>query len=340
MSRRSLALSAALVLGAGLLGGIVGSSVDDDGGGGASGPSAILTVPVDGLDAGKADDRSVEVPRVAVEQAAPKLERDLQSAPPGTPQDQLDAARRSADLVARTQSPLPVAGASAGFDGCRTSFVNNQSSRGGARPQWQVLHYTVSPNRPGWSDVDAVVALFNRSSSQASSNFVIDSEGHCAYIVPIEAKAWTQAGANRLSVSYEIIATGREHVYLAAPGLARLRSVVHAVARRTGIPLRRGSTRSCALGAPGIVQHKDFGICGGGHVDVAPFSASAIISQLVAGGPERTVTRQNVRTCQKINAWRRAGRPGGGAWRTNTLTRIANLKKRGVVCTTRGARRA
>lgn len=299
----------------------------------------VVTVPVDGLDAGKADDRSIKVPAAAIVQAAPKLESDLQAAPPGTSPVELAAAKRSADRVARTQPALSTAGASAGFAGCRTSFVNNQSSRGGARPQWQVLHYTVSPNRPGWSDVDAVVALFNRSSSQASSNFIIDSEGHCAYIVPIEAKAWTQAGANRLSVSYEIIATGREKTYLAAAGMAKLESVVHAVAKRTGIPLRHGDTNNCALGRAGLVQHKDFGICGGGHVDVAPFNATAIIAALTAGSSAKAVTRANRLTCAKINAWRRAGRPADGRWRSNSLTRIANLKKQGVVCTSKGASR-
>jgi N-acetyl-anhydromuramyl-L-alanine amidase AmpD len=114
---------------------------------------------------------------------------------------------------------LPTAGASAGFQGCATRFVRNQSGRGGIRPQWQVWHYTVSHNVPGWADVNSVVALFDRASSQASSNFVIDAEGHCAYIVPIEAKAWTQAAGNPFSISYEIVDYGNEPAYMGVGGV-------------------------------------------------------------------------------------------------------------------------
>lgn len=247
-------------------------------------PSATLTVPVDGLDAGKAPDRSVEVPKSVVTSVAPKLEDELRNETPvAAPLALLDNAKAAADKIAQTKPALSVAGATGGFDGCRTSFVQNQSSRRGVRPNMQTLHYTVSPNRPGWSDVDAVVALFNRTSSQASSHFIIDSEGHCAYIVPIEAKAWTQAAGNPFSVSYEIIATGREAVYLAPAGMAKLRKVTREVAKRTGIPMRRGSVSGCAPSTTGIVQHKDWGICGGGHVDVQPFSIDAIVKAVVAG---------------------------------------------------------
>lgn len=297
-------------------------------------PDATLTVPVDGLDAGSAPDRKVEVPRTLVNEIAPKVEDQLNAPPAATPNSQLQGAQDAAHAIRRSQAPLPTAGASAGFKGCRTSFVRNQSSRRGVRPQWQVLHLTVSPNRPGWSDVDAIVALFNRSSSQASSNFVIDAEGHCAYIVPIEAKPWTQAAANPFSVSYEIVNTGGEARYLGLAGMAKLKSVVHEVARRTGIPLRRGSTNNCAPGRSGLVQHRDFGICGGGHVDILKFNADVIIAQLVAGGA-RPVSAADVATCRKLNAWRSAGRPAG-PWESNSVRRKAALTKRRVTCSTHG----
>lgn len=293
-----------------------------------------LTVKVDGLDAGSAPDRTVKVPTAVVQQVAPTAEDQLRQPPAATPDGQLEDAQKAADEIRRTQEPLPTAGATAGFAGCRTSFVRNQSSRRGVRPQWQVLHYTVSPNRAGWSDVNAIVALFNRTSAQASSNFVIDSEGHCAYIVPIEAKAWTQGASNSFSVSYEIIATGRERTYLAPAGLAKLHSVSREVARRTSIPLRRGSASACAPGRSGFVQHADFGICGGGHSDVKPFNANAIIATLTAGG--KPVTATDRETCQKLNAWRKAGRPGGGAWERNSVRRKAALTKRHVRCTASG----
>lgn len=292
-----------------------------------------LTVKVDGLDAGNAPDRTVKVPTAVVQQVAPTAEDQLREPPAATPNGQLKDAEKAADVIRRTQEPLPTAGATAGFAGCRTSFVRNQSSRRGVRPQWQVLHYTVSPNRAGWSDVNAIVALFNRPSSQASSHFVIDSEGHCAYIVPIEAKSWTEAAGNPLGVSYEVIATGKERVYLAPAGMAKLRSVSHEVARRTGIPLRHGRVSGCALGRSGFVQHADFGICGGGHQDVNPFRAKAIIATLSSGG--RPVTAVDRATCRKLNAWRNKGRPAGKG-EANAVRRKAALTKRHVRCTSRG----
>jgi N-acetylmuramoyl-L-alanine amidase-like protein len=292
-------------------------------------PDPTVTVPVDGLDPGRAPDRTVQVPRKIVQDVAPTVEDQLRTPPPATPQGTLQDAQKAADENRRTTTPLPTAGATAGFQGCRTSFVRNQSSRRGVRPVWQVLHYTVSPNRPGWSDVNAVVALFDRTSSQASSNFVIDGEGHCAYIVPVEAKAWTQAAGNPFSVSYEIIATGKERTYLAPAGLAKLRAVSHEVARRTGIPLRRGSNNGCSPGRSGFLQHADFGLCGGGHVDVKPFNANAIIATLVTGS--KPVTSVDRATCRKLNWWRKAGRPTGQAER-NAVRRKAALSKRGVRC--------
>lgn len=308
--------------------------------GGEEHPSAaVVTVPVDGLDAGKAPDRTVVVPKATVAITAPRLESDLQAPPPGTPQATLQAVKRAEQQNVQTTTALPTAGATAGFAGCRTSFVRNQSSRRGVRPTLQVDHYTVSPNVKGWADVNAVVALFDRSSSQASSHFVIDAEGNCAYIVPIEAKSWTEAGGNSFSVGYEIIATGREKVYLPPAGLRKLAAVQKEVARRIGIPMRQGAVSSCSPTRSGIVQHKDFGICGGGHVDISPFSISSVVQATIALAGGKPVTAANRVTCAKINAWRRAGRPAGGQWRVNSLQRIANLKRRGVECTTKGARR-
>jgi hypothetical protein len=264
-------------------------------------PPATVTVPVDGLDPGIAPDKTLTVPAPAVEQAKDALSGDV---PASLPLDSDDADHTdqrdetppeasvsdlddNADELAenrRTTQALPTAGASAGFAGCRTQFVGNQSSRRGVRPTVQVLHYTVSPNRHGWSDVDGITAFFARSSSQASSHFVIDAEGNCAYIVPIEAKAWTQAGGNPWSVSYEIIATGKESDYLAPAGYAKLRSVIAQVATRTGIPLRAGAITGCAPARSGIVQHAHGGTCWGGHHDIGPFAFATVLARVTAGG--------------------------------------------------------
>ncbi len=293
--------------------------------------AGTLVVPVDGLDPGTTPDHVIQVPRATVDATAPLLEdTDTRTEhPAGVSPEDLERARRAAR--AQNLPPLATAGATAGFQGCRTSFVRNQSSRRGVRPTEQTLHYTVSPNTPGWRDVDAVNALFDRTSSQASSNFIIDAEGHCAYIVPIEAKAWTQAAGNPYSVSYEIIATGREARYLAPAGLARLRSVIREVSRRTSIPMRRGHVNACTPTRSGIIQHKDWGLCGGGHVDITPFQIDDIVRQLVAGGSKPVTARDRV-TCRKLTAWRRAGRPTGGTWERRSVHRKRALARRGATC--------
>jgi hypothetical protein len=254
-------------------------------------PSATLTVPVDGLDPGQADDHLVVVPKAAVDQAAPRLEDDLHTPPPAVPTQQLQAVKQAEAKARATLPALPTAGATAGFAGCRTSFVNNQSSRHGVRPTQMWDHYTVSPNRPGWSDIDAVVALFNRNASQASSNFVLDSEGNCAYIVPIEAKAWTQAAANSFAVSFEIIATGREKHYLEPAGMRKLAAVQKEVSHRTGIPMRRGAVHNCVPTRSGIVEHRDGGLCAGGHVDISPFPVATVIADTIRLAGARPCSR-------------------------------------------------
>ncbi len=293
---------------------------------------ATVTVPVDGLDAGKAPDRTITAPKAAVTAAARGVHDDLaDETPGGASAEQLRGAARAAEKNRAATTALPTAGATAGFPGCRTAFVGNQSSRRGIRPTQQTMHYTVSGNRPGWSDVNAIVALFNNPNFRASSHFVIDAEGHCAYIVPIEASAWTQAAGNPHSISYEIIATGRETRYLEPAGLARLRQVTREVSRRTGIPMRRGLVRDCRPVRSGFVEHRDWGTCGGGHVDITPFRIDQVVAELV---PAPTTSVDRV-TCRKLNWWRQSGRPHGLPERRAIRRRDA-LRSRRVTCTASG----
>jgi N-acetylmuramoyl-L-alanine amidase len=281
-ANRAVALGALVAL---LAGGTFVVVIDTDG---PDGPASPITVTVNAVPGDGQPATTVIVPQEAVQQARPSVERSLQTPPAATPKTQLDAAGEQAADLRTTEKPLSTAGASQGFPGCVTRFVVNQSSRHGMRPQVQVLHYTVSANRPGWSDVNAIVALFNAPSFQASSNFVIDGEGNCAYIVPIEAKAWTQAAGNPFSVSYEVIDMGSEGVYMAPAGLAKLRLVMREVAKRTGIPLRRGAISGCTVTRTGIVQHADFGLCGGGHHDIDPFAVQPIVDYVAK--PDRLPT--------------------------------------------------
>lgn len=252
---------------------------------------ATVTVNVDTLDRSPDKDKTITVPQTAVAQAADGLaELGDASGPPANdetptnvPELLLEDNTQQQQQNRRETDALPTAGASGGVPGCTTSFVRNQSSRRGVRPTVQVLHYTVSPNRPGRSDVNSIIAFFNRSSSQASSHFIIDAEGNCAYIVPIEAKAWTQAGGNPWAISYEIIATGKEPVFLGTAGYTKLRSVMRWVSQRTGIPMRRGTITGCAPTTSGIVQHTQGGTCWGGHVDIGPFDFNTVLKTVTAG---------------------------------------------------------
>lgn len=169
--------------------------------------------------------------------------------------------------------------------GCETRAVGNFSSRNGLRPGIIVLHYTVSPNRPGVSDVQAIVVYFNNPRSQASSNYVIDNEGHCAYIVSELNKAWTQGNMNPASAcSFEVINTGHESTYIGpkgGPGIKKLGRVVADCAKRWGIPLRIGATSGCSVTRTGIVDHNSLA-CGNFHTDITPFSVSPVVAAAIA----------------------------------------------------------
>jgi hypothetical protein len=278
--RRYLALLvAALAVAAAV---VLPLAIDD----GEDGPSTV-TVTVNDRPGDRVPEAEVTVPEPVLEQATRVTESDLRHPSPvaqAVAPEQIQEAAEQQQRIRETQDPLPVAGASQGVRGCVTRFVRNQSSRAGVRPQQHWLHYTVSQNRPGWSDVNAIVAFFDQSSSQASSHFVIDREGNCAYTVPIERNSWTQAAANRIAVSYEIINSGSEGSFMDSAGYAKLRAVMRIVSQRTGIPMRRGRVEGCRAAVPGIVHHKDGGVCAGGHVDITPYSIDQVVKIVTAGG--------------------------------------------------------
>lgn len=172
--------------------------------------------------------------------------------------------------------------------GCKTSPVRNHSSRNGARPALLVAHYTVSPNRPGWDDVDGIVSYFDQSRSQASSSYVIDFEGNCAYIVSEATKPWTQGFFNPWSISIEFIATGTERVWPEA-ALRKGALVFADAAKRWGIPIQPAVTSGCKIVRAGITDHDALG-CGNNHTDVKPHFPMAKFVRYVqeAAGPTPT----------------------------------------------------
>lgn len=153
--------------------------------------------------------------------------------------------------------------------GCKTDPVRNWSSRNGARPALGVVHYTVSRNQSGWDDVDAIRDYFDQSRSQASSHFVIDFEGHCAYIVHTARKAWTQGWFNPWSISIEFIAKGDERVWPEA-ALRRGARVLADQMKQYGIPVQPAIVSGCRVVRAGIIDHEALD-CGNDHTDVKPY---------------------------------------------------------------------
>jgi len=192
--------------------------------------------------------------------------------PPGVTPEQLDAGReQQEELAQRDDLPNVTPDAAPSQAGCSTSLVRNYSSRRGVKPRLFVLHYTVSANRPGTGDVNAIVGLFNTPSFAASSNYVIDREGNCRYIVRESDKAWTQAAANPFAISVEIVNSGREGSLISGAGKAKLARVIADSTKRWSIPLQTGAVAGCTVKRAGIIDHNSLGPCGGGHVDVNPY---------------------------------------------------------------------
>jgi len=239
-------------------------------------------------------EQTLVVPKVAVDQAEAALDthEDLRSQQPeGVTPQELDAAEVQQEaFAANDQLPAVTPDAAPNQPGCTTQLVQNYSSRRGVAPRLFVLHYTVSPNRVGWSDVNAVVSLFDRASFQASSNYVIDGEGNCKYIVRESDKAWTQAAANPVSISVEVINSGHEAVYAAPPGLRKIAQVAHDAMKRWNIPIQLGQVRGCTVVRPGLVDHLSLGACGGGHHDISPYRVGPVLAAIQAvGAPVRQI---------------------------------------------------
>lgn len=245
------------------------------------------------------------------------------------------------DAAANPNTPRITRGpplASAHQAGCLTRAIPaNWSYRTGVRPSLVVLHYTVSPNRAGWSDVNSIVAFFSRSAVQASSNYVIDAEGHCVLMVPESEKAWAQAGFNSATAcSIEVINTGSESTYVGSrsgPGEKKLAQVVHDCEGRWHIPNRRGAVSGCVPTRSGVVDHYTLGGCGGGHHDVHPFTSA--VAAVIADAGSSSISAGQKRRCQELNR-RRAAAKKSGRWSSSSLRRAnaikAGEKKSGLVC--------
>lgn len=274
----------------------------------------------------------VTAPAAAVRQAA-KSEiaghvgaRD--ETPEGMSNAQVERSIEKQDEAAQSdQLPLVSPLAAPQQRGCVSNFVVNFSSRRGVAPRWIVIHYTVSHNLAGWGDVNAIVALFNRPAFQASSSYVYDYEGNCAYIVRESDKPWTQAAANPWSISFEVVAFGNEGRFVTGQPLAKLGGIIRDIAVRWKIPLRHGGTSSsCTPTAAGVMQHADFGVCGGGHHDIQPYDLAPIIA---------AAQKAENPTCAKVHAYRvrrREHKPKTAGGTRTFQRRLGEVSALGLKC--------
>lgn len=284
--------------------------------------------------------------QVVASKAQPVADRQLgdTAAPPSV--------RRSSDRAnpdgPQVFGPVPLA--SAHQDGCLTRQIPvNYSYRSGVKPSLIVLHFTVSPNTAGWGDVNSIVAFFSRSSTQASSNYVIDNEGHCVLMVSESLKAWAQANYNSATAcSIEVINTGSESTYIGpdgGPGQAKLAKVVHDCAHRWNIPLRRGAVSGCSVTRAGVVDHATLGSCGGGHFDIGKFRAVDIDKTIRnAGHGSKPISAGMRKRCSELNTLRRHSRayhrhyhlkpvpPLSAKRHARARAILAGERRRGVVC--------
>lgn len=147
----------------------------------------------------------------------------------------------------------------------RTRLSPNCSSRNGSRPRRIVLHITVSHNRPGLADLEAIIDYFAQTSTRASSHIVNDAEGHDARCVPDHLKAWTQAAYNPDSLSIEQIeySDKRSREDWLSGNTKQLDNTALWIAywsKKYGIPITHSVQH-------GVCEHSELGAAGGGHSD-------------------------------------------------------------------------
>lgn len=134
----------------------------------------------------------------------------------------------------------------------------NVSARG-ASPRLIVLHSTESHNREGASDIQAILALFARSATQASSHIVVDADGTSGRSVKDALKAWTQGNLNPWCLSIEQIgfaAQGRRSWRECDRELHETARWIALWSRRHGIPIQKAKlTGGGSIVRPGVTTH-------------------------------------------------------------------------------------
>lgn len=186
------------------------------------------------------------------------------------PQAAKDASNAAAAEVHAGLPPTLIGGAEFAQRGCRTmpTGVNSSARSSSVRPSQGHAHLTVSPNRDGWGDVLGIRSLFSNPAFRASSHYIIDAEGNCAYIVPESLKAWTSGNMNSVAAcNIEAIGTPEDSAYDHPAGLHKLALVFSDCFARWHIPVQIGNTSGCSVLRAGLVDHNELE-CGNTHWDI------------------------------------------------------------------------
>lgn len=146
-------------------------------------------------------------------------------------------------------------------------FTQNQSSREGAKPTLIVIHGTVSHNRLGLSDLQAIGTWFQNPDAQASSHVCTDNEGNSAIYVRPEHKAWHCAAFNRISLGIEQIMPGVDGAEVTTDLYKETARWVARWSKRFSIPIQTAQVHNAWVTRPGVIRHSSLGVLGGGHND-------------------------------------------------------------------------
>jgi hypothetical protein len=187
--------------------------------------------------------RSLTVPAAAVTAAGDLGGHDgaRSEAPAGMTSTQLDQVEAQQEALAATdQLPIVTPDAAPEQRGCVTG--SSRTTRAGAACGRGSSCCTTRSRRTGRAGRRERGRLrVQPAGVSGESNYVIDNEGHCAYIVRESDKAWTQAALNPVSISVEVINSGHEPRTPALPGSRRSRS---------------SSRRAAPVGHPGAARRR------------------------------------------------------------------------------------
>lgn len=212
------------------------------------------------------------------------------------------------------------------WPGCKTRFTPVNFSSRTAPIRGFALHFTASPNRPGWADMNGLAAFSSSRAAGVSWHFLVDREGHCYYMVPVSKKAWTIGNLNSQTINVETIGTGREPGYGGTAGFRKVAAIVRRAGSIYHFPVRLGAVSNCNVTRPGVITHWMGGACSGGHVDVRPYDIAALVRQMAAVGP-RPLTVAQRKACSLLTFHRKRAHEIG-SWSSVRARRAAELKAR------------